>query len=96
MKSLQLITTLIAKPGKEEKVSSLIVELVGPTRSEPGCWRYRPYASMKKGHFIIDEMWESAEALKLHLASGHFNRASAEFPELLAAEPEMDFVSGLG
>lgn len=63
---LNIILT-VSDEANVAKVQQLLTELVGLCREEPGCIRYDIYHSQNDAKvFIINEWWESAEALDLH------------------------------
>ena len=62
-----------AIPGREEELAAMLKELVGPTRSEPGCLGYELNASREKpGAFLFYEKFADQAALDAHVGSPHF------------------------
>jgi quinol monooxygenase YgiN len=62
-----------AAQGREEELAGLLKELVGPTRSEPGCVSYELNASQEKpGAFLFYEKFADQAALDAHVGSPHF------------------------
>ena len=63
-----ILTAMVkAKPGQEEAVKEVLLELVEPTRKEPGCLGYNLHRSKSdKAQFMFYEQWASKEALDAH------------------------------
>ena len=63
-----ILTAIVkAKPGQEEAVKEVLLELVEPTRKEPGCLGYNLHQSKSdKAQFMFYEQWASKEALDAH------------------------------
>lgn len=70
--------------------------LLAPTRAEPGCRQYRLYASDRRGRIFVDEIWDSQEALDLHMKTPHFLAVAAQHAELLEGSLELDFLREIG
>jgi len=62
-----------AAAGREREVAAMLSELVGPTRSEPGCIGYELNSSQEKpGTFLFYEKFASQADLDDHINSPHF------------------------
>jgi len=63
-----ILTAIVkAKPGQEEAVKEVLLELVEPTRKEPGCLGYNLHQSKSdKAQFMFYEQWASKEAIDAH------------------------------
>jgi quinol monooxygenase YgiN len=63
-----ILTAMVkAKPGQEEAVKEVLLELVEPTRKEPGCLGYNLHRSKSdKAQFMFYEQWASKEAIDAH------------------------------
>jgi quinol monooxygenase YgiN len=63
-----ILTAMVkAKPGEEEAVKAVLLELVEPTRKEPGCLCYNLHQSKSdKTQFMFYEQWASQEAIDAH------------------------------
>ncbi len=63
-----ILTAMVkARPGQEEAVKEVLLELVEPTRKEPGCLGYNLHRSKSdKAQFMFYEQWASKEALDAH------------------------------
>ena len=80
---IQLVVSMVAKPGKEEELREVLRRLLEPTRKEPGCRRYEMYASEQKGKFFALEIWDSRQALDEHMQTPHFKAAEPRFSEFV-------------
>ena len=64
-----------AKPGEEERVASLIEQLVEPSRAEPACRFYQPHRSPEDPRlFYLYEQYEDEAGYQAHMDSEHFQR----------------------
>jgi quinol monooxygenase YgiN len=63
-----ILTAIVkAKPGQEEAVKEVLLELVEPTRKEPGCLCYNLHRSKSdEAQFMFYEQWASKEAIDAH------------------------------
>lgn len=67
-------------------------DMLGPTRLEAGCIRYRFYQDIEDPNaFSFVEEWESWDALNDHFRSDHVGHLLAELGDLLARPPEGGF-----
>jgi len=68
-----LTATVKALPGHEAAVRKALLDLVGPSRGEPGCLCYNLHESTDTpGLFIFYEQWASQAAFDTHVQSPHF------------------------
>ena len=64
-----------AQPGQEEIVRDAILQLVPPSRAEPGCRFYQPYADPDDPRvFRLFEVYDDEQAYRAHGESEHFRR----------------------
>jgi quinol monooxygenase YgiN len=64
-----------AKPGRAARLSSLLADLVAPTRAEPGCRYYMPFADLQNAEKLtVIEAWDSPEYWQAHLQTPHVRR----------------------
>ena len=96
MNSLHLLAHVTARPGREQDLEAAMLSLLEPTRAEPGCRQYRLYASDQRGRFFVDEIWDSQEALDLHMKTPHFLAVAARQAELLEGGLGLDFLREIG
>jgi len=72
MKTIIVVATFQAKPGKEAELKKALIGLVAPTRQEAGCLNYDLHASPEDpAKFLFHENWTSKALLDAHLQSAH-------------------------
>lgn len=80
-----IICTVRSQPAHREKVMALLLELVGPARSEQGCLYYDLYEQNgQPGTFHIVDGWTSAAAVEAHTAHPNVPRVVEQLLPLLA------------
>jgi quinol monooxygenase YgiN len=68
-----------AKPGKSEALGRILADLSSPSRAEPGCRYYEPFADTENPEkFTVIEAWDSQEQWHKHLQTPHVANALAE------------------
>lgn len=88
--TLRVIARLVARPGKEDALRSVLTGLIAPTRTEPGCISYEMLESKENSReFTFVEEWRDEAALEAHFATDHIQNALAKFPELLAEDLDL-------
>ena len=90
MKTITVVATFQAKPGKAEELKRALISLVAPTRKEAGCLNYDLHQlpdEPKK--FLFHENWTSQAHLNAHLQSPHIKALLPRVPELAVAMPEI-------
>ncbi|MBD2387304.1 putative quinol monooxygenase [Cylindrospermum sp. FACHB-282] len=88
--TLCVVARFNALPDKIEALKALLLELIEPTRQEPGAIKYELLQNQAdSAEFTFVEEWASDEALKVHLASPHFQAAAAKLEALVATPPEI-------
>jgi quinol monooxygenase YgiN len=82
---LTLIAYLTAEENQVATLHEALVQMVAPSRAEPGCINYdlHQLADSPAG-FVIYENWASPEALELHFNTPHFIALASQLDELLA------------
>lgn len=90
MKSVTVVATFEARPGKETELRQALVGLVGPTRAEPGCINYDLHILPEHpARFLFHENWTTKAALEVHLQSPHVQALLPRVNELCVAPPEI-------
>jgi quinol monooxygenase YgiN len=85
---LNVIAVLTAKPGSESIVAQSLTDLVGSTRSEPGCLSYELFASSADPTvFVTIEKWRSQEDVDAHMQTEHIAHVIATAGEHFGAPP---------
>ena len=90
MKTITVIATFQARPGKEVELKTALTGLVAPTRTEAGCINYDLHQSPEApAKFLFHENWTSKAHLDAHLQSPHIKALLPRVPELAVAMPEI-------
>jgi quinol monooxygenase YgiN len=83
--TVTVIARARAKEGKHEEVESALMDLIAPTREEPGCISYVLHQSPDdKNSFVFVENWANQMALDEHLQKPYLQDFLARSEELLA------------
>lgn len=70
---IKIIALLTARAGKADALRALLDSMIEPSRSEAGNLRYDLWADQAvPGRFVLDELYENADAVAAHRASPHF------------------------
>jgi quinol monooxygenase YgiN len=97
MKTLTVVATVKAKPGKEAVLRQELLALIPTTRQEPGCLNYDLHqATDHPGHFLFHENWTSKQHLDDHLARPHLQAFLAKAPEWVAEPPQITLWEKIG
>ena len=82
---LTVVARIKAKPGMEEKVKDVLLALVAPTRTEPGCINYDLHQALDdKSNFVFYENWQSKKDLDEHLKMPYLQAFLSKAEHLLA------------
>ena len=96
-KTLTVVATFQARPGKETELSGALMDLVAPTRKEAGCLNYDLHRSAEDpAKFLFHENWTSKDALDAHLQSPHIKALLPRVDELCVAFPEIKIWERIG
>ncbi|MGU7779803.1 putative quinol monooxygenase [Burkholderia sp. PU8-34] len=83
MTEIAVVALIVAKPGAEEKLRTVLEGIVKPTRNEPGALQYDLHRDLKEpARFVFVERWESEAALAAHARSAHilaYREAAADW-----------------
>ena len=89
-KTITVVATFQAKPGKEAELKTALTGLVAPTRQEAGCLNYDLHVSPEdSAKFLFHENWTSQAHLNAHLKSAHIAALLPRVDELCVAFPEI-------
>ena len=89
-KTITVVATFQAKPGKEAELKKALLTLVAPTRKEAGCINYDLHQSPDEpGKFLFHENWTTKAALDAHLQMPHIQVLLPRMDELAVAMPEI-------
>ena len=88
MKTLTLVVTFQARPGKEAELRKVLTSLVAPSRKDAGCLNYDLHESLHEpGKFIFHENWQSEAHHEAHVATPHIQGLLPRIDELCVAFP---------
>lgn len=86
-----------AREGREDDVKQAILELIEPSRAEPGNLLYHPTQDPENPRvFFLFECYEDERAYRAHGQSEHFQRLAAGHAIPLLASRERAFYETLG
>ena len=89
-KSITVVATFQARPGKEVELKIALIGLVAPPRLEKGCISYDLHASPEDpAKFLFYETWTSQAALDAHMQSAQIKALLPRVDELCAAFPQI-------
>ena len=73
-----------AKPGMESELQRVILEVMAPTRAEPGCREiYFCRGLRDRARFIIHSKWDSEAAFDAHAEMPHVKKFVASVADLI-------------
>lgn len=91
MKTVTVVATFHARPGKESELRAALIGLVAPTRKEAGCVNYDLHvAADDPAKFLFHENWTSKVALDAHLKMPHVQALLPRVGELCTAPPSIE------
>jgi quinol monooxygenase YgiN len=89
-KTITVVATFQARPGKEAELKKALISLVEPTHREVGCLNYDLHVSPDDpAKFLFHENWTSKAYLDAHLKSAHLQALLPRLDELCVAFPEI-------
>ncbi len=89
-KTITVVATFQARPGKETELKNALIGLVAPTRKEAGCINYDLHTSPEDpAKFLFHENWTSKAHLDTHLKTPHIAALLPRVDELCVAFPEI-------
>ena len=89
-KTVTVVATFHAKPGKEAELKKALTSLVAPTRQEKGCLNYDLHVSAEDPtKFLFHENWTSKADLDAHLKSAHVQVVFPRLDGLCVGMPEI-------
>ena len=89
-KTITVVATFQARPGKETELKNALIGLVAPTRKEAGCLNYDLHALPEDpAKFLFHENWTSKAHLDAHLQNTHIQALLPRVGEWCVAMPEI-------
>jgi quinol monooxygenase YgiN len=90
MKSLTVVATFEARPGKEAELRAALTGILAPTRKERGCLQYEFHQSAESpAKFLFYETWQDQAAFDAHMKSRHVVSLLPHVTELCAEFPHI-------
>lgn len=88
MKTVTVIASFEARPGKENELRQALTGLVAPTRLETGCLNYDLHILPENpAKFLFHENWTTKAALDAHLQMPHVQALLPRVGELCPEPP---------
>ena len=85
---VKVIARISSKPDAAAQVRQILIDLVAPSRKEPGCLSYELFQDDENPvEFITVEQWSDSSAVAAHMATPHVGAAIAKAGSLLASAP---------
>lgn len=80
---IKIVAILTARPGKIDALRHLLNGMIEPSRSEPGNLRYDLWVDpAQSDRYVLDELYEDADAVAAHRSSAHFQTYLAAINDL--------------
>ena len=96
-KSVTLVVTFQARPGKEAGLRKMLTGLLAPTRKEAGCINYDLHISPDDStKLLFYENWTSKAHLDAHGQTPHIQNLRARMNEFCVEPPEIAFWEKIG
>lgn len=87
---IRCIVDIFVKPGCEEKVRTILRQIVEDSRDEPGCIEYNVFENAAdQFHYTLIEVWANEEAFENHSQSDHVQQASIDISGYLTRSPDI-------
>ena len=84
-----ILAILDAKPGCEQELKDILIELTRKNRAEPGCVTFIPYESDRfPQRFFLYEVFHDADAFETHLEYDHVKHFRSLLPTVSVSGPD--------
>lgn len=88
--TIRCVARVIAQPGKTDALRALLLQLLEPTRKEPGCVRYQLMQNTQDAtDFTFVEEWRDEAAIAAHMDQPHVREVLGKVPPLLHGDPDI-------
>lgn len=88
MSALDIVATIVARPGRGDEVAAMLAAALETVRAEKGCERYDLFRVRRDPDTLVMlERWTSKDDLVAHGSSQHFGELSARMADDLAEPP---------
>ncbi|MFD2205521.1 putative quinol monooxygenase [Kiloniella antarctica] len=82
-----------AKPEMADQLQTRLIDMVAPTRKEPGALEYHVHRDRHDNNlFVFYEVWQSREHLERHLTTPHVQDFLKERHHYLEGDMEIDWL----
>ena len=96
-KTVTVVATFQARPGKEAELRAALLGLIAPTRKEAGCLNYDLHqAPDDPAKFLFHENWTTKAALDAHMQTPHLKALIPRADELCTAFPDIKIWERIG
>ncbi|KIC39568.1 putative quinol monooxygenase [Leisingera sp. ANG-M7] len=85
----QLVAKITPKQEHMQDVRQSLLDILEPTRAEPGCLKFLLAEGRDGDCFYLDEEWASDDALAAHYAADYITPVFAKYEAWLAAPVEI-------
>jgi quinol monooxygenase YgiN len=88
--SLRVVARIKAPPDKVDEARAILLELIEPTRKEPGCITYELLQNKSDAtDFTFVEEWENESALDSHAVSNHIKDVTIKLRGVINKTPDI-------
>jgi quinol monooxygenase YgiN len=88
--TLRVIVRIKARPDKIDEARTVLVDVVDPSRREPGCISYNLLQSRDTpSDFAFASEWKDDYALRNHIASHHIRGIGLKLKGMVAEPPDI-------
>ncbi len=96
-KTVTVIATFQAKPGKTEELKKALLTLIAPTHVEAGCINYDLHQLPEDpAKFLFHENWTTKAHLDAHLQNTHIQVLLPRMDDLCVGLPEIKIWEKIG
>lgn len=89
--SLRVLAFFRAKRGHAADLQQILLSLVEPTQSEPGCISYILHThESDPHHFVFDEIWKDRKAFEEHLQKPYIQSLLGKIEHLIEEPPRIE------
>lgn len=86
MATVRVFARAKSKPGQEQALRALLLELVKASRTEDGVKFYELFETTDGGEFLFNEEYADVDGFEAHKSSDHFKEGFAAMQPLLDGE----------
>ncbi|WP_321490180.1 putative quinol monooxygenase [uncultured Hyphomonas sp.] len=95
--SVELVATLVARPGMETALVDAVLGIVPNVRKESGCISYIPHVVKDRpGTIVMYEVWADQASLDAHASGENLESLAAQFDVLLSEPLRLEVLRRIG